>query len=488
MNLPEIRIMRAVSVMLSALLWAFVLGCTPNIDDLVAAAVDEALAERPVPGGEDGATGAPGRNCWDLDADGENDPEEDLNSDGSFNALDCIGQPGAPGEDGADGEDGAPGSPGVACWDLNADGVAQLDAEDTNEDGVVDVFDCRGDTGPGGSSGEPGAGFPAGSILVTDSATPPAGFAYTGLSLSEGGGWDARAALPQGLQTASAAAAMNDRVYIFGGYAGGGNNGFLNTVYEFNPGNNTWSPRAPMPTPRAESAAVALDGLIYVIGGYNGVSAALAVVEVYDPVADAWSVGTPLQTPRDYPAAAVLDGAIHVFGGWDGLAYSDSLEAYDPDAGTWSFKAPLSVARYGAGAAVLDGKLYALGGYSGASDERTVEVYDPGANTWTSRSWMHAPREGMGVVVSNGRIYVVGGFSDVGGVVRILDSVEEYDPIAELWTPSTPLRTPRANLASATTSEGLYICGGTDRFPGTTYLSRVEVFTPPTVLYLHEKQ
>ncbi|MCG3129333.1 MAG: N-acetylneuraminate epimerase [Phycisphaerae bacterium] len=487
MNRFEIHATRAASVTLSALLCGVLLSCTPNLDDLVAAAVDEALAGRPVPGGEDGAPGAPGRNCWDIDADGEDDPEEDLNGDGLFNALDCAGQSGPPGEDGADGEEGAPGSPGVACWDLNADGIAQLDTEDTNEDGVVDVLDCRGDTGPGGSSGEPGAGFPAGSILVTDSPTPPAGFAYTGLSLSEGGGWDARAALPQGLQTASAAA-MNNRVYVFGGYAGGGNNGFLNTVYEFNPGNNTWSSRAPMPTPRAESAAVALDGRMYVIGGYNGVSPALANVDIYDPATDSWSVGTPLQTPRDYPAAAVLDGAIHVFGGWDGVVYSKTLEVYDADAETWSFKTPMTVARYGAGAAVLDGKLYALGGYSGASDERTVEVYDSDANTWTPRSWMHAPREGMGVVVSNGRIYVVGGFSDVGGVVRILDSVEEYDPIAELWTPSTPLRTPRANLASAATSDGLYICGGTDRFPGTTYLSRVEVFTPPTILYLHEKQ
>ncbi len=49
---------------------------------------------------------------------------------------------------GDDGDDGTPGAPGAAgtdginCWDLNANGVADPE-EDVNDDGVVDVLDCR---------------------------------------------------------------------------------------------------------------------------------------------------------------------------------------------------------------------------------------------------------------------------------------------------------------------------------------------------------
>ncbi len=62
--------------------------------------------------GEDGAvgptggTGAPGNNgdngidCWDLNADGVNDDAEDINGDGEFNGLDCVGKDGAAGQDG----------------------------------------------------------------------------------------------------------------------------------------------------------------------------------------------------------------------------------------------------------------------------------------------------------------------------------------------------------------------------------------------------
>lgn len=57
----------------------------------------------------------------------------------------CEGDDGA---DGQDGRDGAAGLPGINCWDLNQNRVADLPAEDTDGNGVVDVNDCRA---PGGA-------------------------------------------------------------------------------------------------------------------------------------------------------------------------------------------------------------------------------------------------------------------------------------------------------------------------------------------------
>lgn len=42
-----------------------------------------------------------------------------------------------------EGDNGSRGGAGLSCWDLNEDGAKTLPDEDTNADGVVDVYDCR---------------------------------------------------------------------------------------------------------------------------------------------------------------------------------------------------------------------------------------------------------------------------------------------------------------------------------------------------------
>jgi hypothetical protein len=53
-----------------------------------------------------GVAGDDGINCWDTNNDGFNDPSEDVNLDGSWNALDCKGDSGVAGTSGANGTNG----------------------------------------------------------------------------------------------------------------------------------------------------------------------------------------------------------------------------------------------------------------------------------------------------------------------------------------------------------------------------------------------
>ena len=53
------------------------------------------------------------------------------------------GKDGADGTPGATGATGPAGTNGISCWDLNANGVADLSTEDVNKDGKVDIYDCR---------------------------------------------------------------------------------------------------------------------------------------------------------------------------------------------------------------------------------------------------------------------------------------------------------------------------------------------------------
>lgn len=102
--------------------------------------------------GIDGANGADGENgisCWDLNANGTGEAEEDINQDGNFDALDCQG---ADGTNGTDGTNGVNGVNGINCWDLNANGTADA-AEDINEDGNFNALDCQGEQGAPGQDG-----------------------------------------------------------------------------------------------------------------------------------------------------------------------------------------------------------------------------------------------------------------------------------------------------------------------------------------------
>lgn len=95
--------------------------------------------------GAAGPPGAPGISCWDLDGDGVADPEEDLDGSGTVDVSDCV----------------RVGPPGRACWDRDGDGVADL-AEDINGNGIVDAYDCLGPPGPEGPEGPEGPPGPSG--------------------------------------------------------------------------------------------------------------------------------------------------------------------------------------------------------------------------------------------------------------------------------------------------------------------------------------
>jgi hypothetical protein len=104
-------------------------------------------------GGGGGGNGT-GVNCWDLDEDGTCDlGTEDTNNDGICSVLDCRGEDGTDGVNGTNGSNGVNGVNGIDgvngthCWDLNTNGVCDLGTEDTNSDGICSVLDCRGTDG-----------------------------------------------------------------------------------------------------------------------------------------------------------------------------------------------------------------------------------------------------------------------------------------------------------------------------------------------------
>ena len=78
-------------------------------------------------------------------------------------------------------------------------------------------------------------------------------------------------------------AALDNKIYVTGGYDGGQNGGqSMSSVDCYDPGTNTWSQVASMNIARRGHGLVILHGKLYAIGG--------AEIEVYDPDNDIWTL------------------------------------------------------------------------------------------------------------------------------------------------------------------------------------------------------
>ena len=104
----------------------------------------------------------------------------------------------------------------------------------------------------------------------------------------------------------------------------------VNEVYDAR--TDRWETRAPMPTPRSGISAAALNERVYVFGG-EAPEGTFDKVEVYDPRNDRWSdAGTRLPTARHGLGAAVVDGHIFVIAGGTspGGSAASVNEIYNP--------------------------------------------------------------------------------------------------------------------------------------------------------------
>jgi len=206
-------------------------------------------------------------------------------------------------------------------------------------------------------------------------------------------------------------------------------------------------------------AAAVLDGRIYVIGGFGTTTnVATAEVHVYDPGTRTWSEAAPLPAARGGHAAAVLDGKIHVVGGGNDVETLALHSVYDPATNSWTEGAPLPRSKGSPAAVVLDGRLWAIGGRSGTDDYGDVDVYDPAADTWSSGPSI-PPRGTHGAAVYRDAIYVFGGESQQHGTV--LAGVLRLDPEADAWTQvKAALPTPRAYARAVPFDDGVLVVGG----------------------------
>jgi uncharacterized repeat protein (TIGR01451 family) len=170
--------------------------------------------------------------------------------------------------------------------------------------------------------------------------------------------WRQGPSLPEPISGA-AVAAWDDKLYLFGGTRPGGT--VSDKTYVYDPALRRWTELAPMPGgARSFAAAATLNDKIYVAGGWY-----VSRVEIYDPITDSWSQAAPLNFARQSPGmAAAPDGKLYVAGGgddwWTGLR---TTERYDPILNRWQILDTLTDGhRAGAALAYTDGRVFCTGG------------------------------------------------------------------------------------------------------------------------------
>jgi N-acetylneuraminic acid mutarotase len=267
-----------------------------------------------------------------------------------------------------------------------------------------------------------------------------------------------------------AAAALDDRIYLFGGRE------FQETTHgwAFDPETETFTPIADLPGAQNGLSAVTLNGEVWAIGGANAFGTAIATVRSYDPATNAWTDHRPMLTGRRDPAAVVLNGQVVVIGGDNGGAVQ-AVEIYDPVADRWSNGPLLPVARTGAVAVVWHGSIYVAGGKD-ADGHVQSSVLRLAGNQWQP-VYDGIPVTYATAALINGRLNVFAGREN-GALSNRHWNLDLANPRLEYTlTPETRLLAPYDYQAAATLNGDVYLFGGNaNADPGPSGLTTVEKF------------
>jgi N-acetylneuraminic acid mutarotase len=290
-------------------------------------------------------------------------------------------------------------------------------------------------------------------------------------------------------------AAVNGKIYAIGGSTASGQypsdlyaDGFVGTNEEYDPEKDTWTAKAPMPTPRDDFAIAAYQNKIYCIGGAVGFSVnewgshsiiPSGVNEVYDTDTNTWETKTPMPDVEIKLKANVVNGKIYVMG----VAFT---YVYDPNSDSWTRKTRLPASPMASlMSVVIDDKIFVTFEFTTfnsstgfESYEQKVMTYDTKTDTWSAgTSGPTAIIQGAAGATIGAkapeRVYVLGLSY---GKFPPPSTNQVYDPKAEIWTTATEMPTLRIDFGVVVIDDVLYAIGGY------TYTSRIHGTVTPTAV------
>ncbi|XP_077294868.1 kelch-like protein 23 [Arctopsyche grandis] len=212
-----------------------------------------------------------------------------------------------------------------------------------------------------------------------------------------------------------------------------------------------------------EFASVVVGHWMFIIGGLNSSHQAVTSVEYVDLKHGQKYPLKPLNQSRSDLSAVSLrcDSStdIYAIGGDESCK---SVERWNSKTGDWEIIASLLLAVDDHRASVIDDKIYVTGGQISENGDRIctnkVQMYSVESNSWIYRAQMIQGRDKHSSVVFKGKLFVAGGYQ--AQTFTALDSVEHYDPVANLWTEFTKLPAPAFGINFCVFQNKILCMGG----------------------------
>ncbi|XP_077294958.1 kelch-like protein 25 [Arctopsyche grandis] len=216
-------------------------------------------------------------------------------------------------------------------------------------------------------------------------------------------------------------------------------------------------------------ASVHIGDWIIIIGGKNSSDETVTSVEYIDLKNGELHQLKSLNQPRfDFSATTLRRDSstdVYAIGGGDvNFENLSSVERWNSKTGDWEIITPLLVAVIFHSASVIDEKIFVTGGRISENGKlistNKVQMYSVETNSWTYRAKMSHERLRHSSVAFKGKLLVAGGYNEL--TCTNLDSVERYDPIADVWTVFTKLPKPVREFGLFCFSNKLLSMAGTD--------------------------
>src|SRR5215831_19030633 len=303
----------------------------------------------------------------------------------------------------------------------------------------------------------------------------------SGIGHAEGTGtWQTKAPLPIG-RYGSPAAVIDGKLFVASGCCQNPFDRFplrFSDVRVYDPAQDSWSTRAPMPTPLSNAPNGVIDGKWYVAGG-QPCCQNIATLQIYDPLLDHWTTGPPMPDPSGGGAGGVINGELFVAGGMDAADIFPvaTLRVFNPIANAWHSGPSMPAARANGAGAVVDGRLYFVGGGDASALHNELYIYDPAVNAWTTGPSMPTPRYLLGAAAFDGKFYAFGGTDNV----TPLDTVEVFDPVTNMWSVAPSMPEPHVLPSAGVIGNALYVVGGSNALGPVGSTNNVFVLAPPRV-------
>jgi len=239
------------------------------------------------------------------------------------------------------------------------------------------------------------------------------------------------------------------------------------TVFEYDAAADRWTDRkAPLPVKRHHYGVAAVGGKVYAIGGCTGETesephTAIADLHEFDPATGKGTTRAPLPEPRRNLAAVAVNGLLYVVGGSDLGGTPKPVLVYDPQRNSWrATKAVMNLVGCW-GAHAIGGRIYALGMRIDPANPATppfrTDEIDLATETVTARKPIAIGRSGHASAALAGKLYVLGGAVRGG---RPAAEVERYEPASDTWTRLADLDLPRSWMGAVALGDAIWLLGG----------------------------